>query len=502
MSTYHTVRGAAAATAILMTSSAAFADVSAQQVWDDWQAYLGGFGYEVSATESATSDGLKVSDLRMTFPVPEEEVTMVMTMQEMTFSDNGDGTVSIDLPAQMPITIGADGSDAFEVGLDYTTTGWSMVVSGDADAMSYTYSAASIGVALANVMAEGQSVDVGTAMMEMTKVSGNSDMTLGDVRTSTQKILTGPITYAFDITDPDNADTRFVINGQTDSLEMDADVAIPKDVDMTDMAAAMRAGFAVDGGYTFGPGNMSLDASERGEATQVKTNSDGGEFSVAMDQSGISYAIGSNNLEMEMAGGDIPFPVSMTMAELGLNLQMPVSKSDEEQEFGLGLLLGDFTMSDLIWGIFDPAAQLPRDPATIALDATGTAKLFTDLMDPEQVATTAMPGELNTLSLNNLIVSLVGAELTGDGNFVFDNSDTVSFDGFPKPVGEVNLGLAGGNALLDKLVAMGFVPEDQAMGARMMVGLFAVPGDGEDTLKSKIEFTEDGQIKANGQRLK
>ena len=50
--------------------------------------------------------------------------------------------------------------------------------------------------------------------------------------------------------------------------------------------------------------------------------------------------------------------------------------------------------------------------------------------------------------------------------------------------------------------AMGLLPEEQAMGARMMMGLFAVPGDQPDSLKSKVEFTQDGQVLANGQRLK
>ena len=39
------------------------------------------------------------------------------------------------------------------------------------------------------------------------------------------------------------------------------------------------------------------------------------------------------------------------------------------------------------------------------------------------------------------------------------------------------------------------------MGARMMMGLFAVPGEGEDTLKSKIEVNDEGHVLANGQRL-
>ena len=52
------------------------------------------------------------------------------------------------------------------------------------------------------------------------------------------------------------------------------------------------------------------------------------------------------------------------------------------------------------------------------------------------------------------------------------------------------------------LIGMGLLSDSDAMGARMMMGLMAVPGEEPDTLNSKIEFTEDGQILANGQRIK
>ena len=172
----------------------------------------------------------------------------------------------------------------------------------------------------------------------------------------------------------------------------------------------------------------------------------------------------------------------------------------------LGLTLGDFTMSDLIWGIFDPGGQLPRDPATIALDLGGKAKLFYDLFDPEQMEAVesegAIPGEINALDINGLTVRAAGAELTGEGAFTFDNTDFETYDGMPAPDGAVDLKLTGANGLLDTLIAMGLVPEDQAMGVRMMMGLFAVPGEGEDSLTSKIEVKGDGQILANGQRIK
>ncbi|UXX81620.1 DUF2125 domain-containing protein [Roseovarius pelagicus] len=504
MGTYRHTGGAVAAAAILMTGSAAFADVTAQQVWDDWQAYMDGFGYEVTAETSQSGSDLTVSDIAMTFPIPEEEMSLTITMSEMTLTDNGDGTVAISVPAQLPITIG-DGAE-FEVGIDYLSQGLNMVVAGDPNDMTYTYSAASIGMVLTGLTADGENIDIGTAEITMADVSGNSRMATGNLRSNAQKILTGAVSYAFNLTDPDNSESHFVVNGGTASMAMEAVTEMPMEMDMEDMGAAVKAGFAVDGGYEFGPGQMNFNFSDRGNVTQGKTTSKGGSFVVALSENGIKYGLGSDELTVELAGGEIPFPVAMSMAEFGFDLLMPVSKRDEEQEFGLALMLSDFTMSDMIWGIFDPAAQLPRDPATIALDVSGMAKLFLDLLDAEAMESAGgggeIPGELNALTVNDLTVSLVGAELTGTGDFVFDNTDLTSYEGMPKPVGEVNLALSGGNGLLDKLVAMGFVPEDQAMGARMMLGLFAVPGDGEDTLKSKIEFTESGGITANGQRLK
>ncbi len=135
-------------------------------------------------------------------------------------------------------------------------------------------------------------------------------------------------------------------------------------------------------------------------------------------------------------------------------------------------------------------------PNHYALGVTANGMSVWDVADDQAETLGATPpGSLEALDLNELKVSAVGAELTGTGAVIFDNSA-----GMPKPLGAVDLQLIGGNGLIDKLVAMGFVPEDQAMGARMMLGLFAVPS-GEDTLTSKIEFKEDGGVYANGQRV-
>ncbi len=128
-----------------------------------------------------------------------------------------------------------------------------------------------------------------------------------------------------------------------------------------------------------------------------------------------------------------------------------------------------------------------------------------DYFDPEAATRMAetglVPAQLDSVNLNALIVDALGAKLTGNGAVTFehDENDPTAL----KPSGAVDLKLVGGNTLIDTLVSSGLLPAQMAMGARMMMGMFAVPAEGEeDTLKSKLEFTRDGQILANGQRIK
>jgi hypothetical protein len=167
-------------------------------------------------------------------------------------------------------------------------------------------------------------------------------------------------------------------------------------------------------------------------------------------------------------------------------------------------VLRDLAVSEMIWGMIDPGAALPHDPLTVAIELSGMGRLFFDMMDPAQAmqATSGseIPGELESLSLDELTVRGAGAEILGSGAFTFDFADFQTIPGVPRPEGELNLAINGVNGLIDTLVQMGLVPQQQVMGAQMMMGAFARPV-GEDMLETKIEITGDGQILANGQRI-
>jgi hypothetical protein len=271
------------------------------------------------------------------------------------------------------------------------------------------------------------------------------------------------------------------------------------------MAVNLANGFAFDGTLKTGASTSSFNIQAEGDIVTGTTASGGSDFAMAMDKGGMRLDGIATGIDYAIQGSEIPFPLNIKAAELGLGFDMPISASDTPEDFGLRLRLGDLAVDDMIWMLIDPTGGLPHDPATLIVDLAGKANWLVDIMDPANAALLEggedTPAELHALTLKELQVKLAGAELTGSGDFTFDNSDLETFDGVPAPDGALELKLTGGNTLLDKLIAMGLVPAEEATGIRMMMALFAQKGDGEDTLTSRIEVKPDGQVTANGQRL-
>lgn len=500
-------RGSAAVVLCAFGASAAQADVSAQDVWSDWRAYLLGTGYELSGTEQMSGGTLTVSDTELALTMPEDDVAISMQLGTLTFAENGDGTVSISLPGSMPISISGldeDGAE-FQADLAYTQTGFSMVAGGDPDAMTYNYTAASLGLSLAGVTVDGVALgdDFAQMAISLANVIGSTQVAGGDLREYAQTMQAGGMSVDVAINDPDEG-LDMALTGRTDGIELQSVTSLPAEVDTENMAAMIEAGFSADGTLAFGPGSSNFAFQDAEENLSYESSSDGGAFGFLIGDDGFGYSVEQGNVSVNLAGSEMPIPVSVSFAELIFDMMVPVMEAAEPQDFALTISLGDFTVSDLLWGILDPTGQLPRDPATIVLDLVGQARLLANVMDPvvaAQLESGPPPAELEALTIEDLEITAAGASLTGTGDFTFDNSDVTTFDGVPRPTGALDLQLVGANGLLDKLVAMGLLPEDQAGGARMMMGLFAVPGDGPDTLNSRLEINEQGHILANGQRI-
>lgn len=493
------------ALATFMMAQSALADVTPQQVWDDFKGYLEGYGYTVDGTETTSGDTLTVSDIKMTVPLPEQDGTVLMSIPEMVFAADG-GAVDVSWPEEMPIDLDvtADG-EKVEVGLLYRTVGGDMTVSGDIDDTKWDFAASSLAISLNKLVVDGEEISRENARGEiaMTGVTSNSQMATGDLRNIVQEMTAEQLSYDIAAQEPGNDQNNMLLKGSMSGLTYSGSGALPKEIDPEDPAAIFRAGFDVSGSFAYEAGESQFNFVDRSESMAFQSSSQGGDGRVALNAQSWAYDYSVRGLDVQVAGSDIPFPVSVKAQEFGGGLTMPVSKTEEPQDAALSVKLSDFEMNDMIWQIFDPGAQLPRDPATISVDLTGKVRMLFDIFDPEQAEmmdNADMPAELHELTLNDLMVKAVGVVLTGSGAFTFDNSDLETFGGMPRPQGEVNAELTGGNALIDRLIAMGLLPEEDAMGFRMMMSMFTV-AKGDDVLSSTLEVNEQGHVLANGQRI-
>lgn len=491
-----------------VTTQGAFADLTAQDVWSDWRDYMSGFGYEVSGSEAMSGNVLTVNDFAMRMTMPENAGTVSFGVPQMVFTENGDGTVSLSFPEMLPLRfeVSEDGSDvAGEIGL--TQTDQALVISGSPQDMTYDYSAASVRMALNSLNVDGKAIppEAGHLIVDMTGVSSRTQMKIGQMRDYAQTMTAATLSYDMAFQNPDSGDMG-AFKGVVSGLSSDMSGKIPLNVDMKDFPALMAAGFGVDVKFAYEAGNTDMAVKSDSEDMTFVSSSQGGSFGVLMDAGRIGYSIAQMMPSVTVTSAEMPFPVQIDLSELGFSLDMPLAKSDDLQPFAFGLKLADFTMSDRLWGMFDPARVLPRDPATVSIETSGQVRVLADLMDPASMVameTSGLPpAELHALAIPALMVSMIGASLTGSGDFTFDNTDLVSFDGMPAPRGVARLHIVGANGLIDRLIQMGLLPEQDAMGFRMMLLMFSVPGEGADTLNSTIEFNDQGQILANGQRIK
>lgn len=487
----------------LVAAAPALADLTAEQVLADQLKQMNTYGMAVTTNGQASSGGtVTVESFSMSAEVPEGNVDI--TVGGASFVEQGDGTVRIEYPAEIPVVMNGSGPEGdFSVELTIAQTGLLALVSGSPDRIRYDVSGDQVSVQDLTLDIPEEAPGSFEFVMSMSGLEGMMELGDGDARDYTADVKIASIQADIEASDFEGADSGAF------SLDMNAaDLALTYSGVMVEqefagsMADNIEKGLRTNGTASYGPVSYEIDGSgpEGGLKVQLALTSGDLDFSIGEDGLDYGGTVG-NDMSVTVAGDMIPFPLPLnfSMAAYEGRLKFPLVPSEEPQDFALNLGLKDLQVDDMLWAMIDAGGQLPRDPATLIIDLAGSASLLEDIFAPEYAETPPMapPGTLHAIDVNEVRLNLAGAELTGDGAFTFNNAGPI-----PVPAGTANLMLKGGNTLLDTLVNMGLVPPEQAMGARMMVSMFARPGEGEDTLTSTIEMKEDGSILANGQRIK
>ena len=561
------LRAGCAVGALLVAGSAA-ADITAQEVRDRFVADYERMGMAVEIGSEESSGGiLTLGDVALSFtftvegvdpdgelpapPEPDREVRVEATFPEIAFEEGSEGDVEATLAPEgrMTVTSAEVGSEVENTasfalrseGLaltiaEETVPGTEGADGGEGVERRYALDADRLALELEELVVEGETADA-EALATIEAVSGTTVISpgagpdgVGVLYAQTGEI--GAITTRLDLpfggSDPDSAPGsdseadgpaepagRFValseiegVSAQGESLLADAEVferinaLTPED----DPSIVFES---VDGEATItaGPGRTEyVVASPEGAGSSFSIVSEGASSAttITTGDEGVGVSGRARAIRYTLEGDDMPVPrIELALEEGDAGFRFPVLEG--EAPFELRYALSGLTLNEEVWALFDPEAQLPRDPASFVLGISGRMRSLVDLLDEESLAefeeAEEMPFELQEAGIE-LRLEAVGADVEADGAFTFDPEGVPLAPGLPTPTGTLDVVATGIDGLFDTLSEMGLVAPDQLLPARMMLGLFARP-DGSGGYTSEIEVDgATGGVTANGQRLR
>jgi hypothetical protein len=477
-------------TAVLWSAGAAMADISAPQLWAEWQDMQRDLGTTITAEDEQYAGGV----LTLTNVATRSQVDQMESngrIAQIVLRELADGTVRVELaPVYALSTIDRSSGETTITTMEMRHSGLDILASGDSAERTYDYSAREVILDVGDVTIDGEAIPFETTIAAQELAS---------------RYIINVEGAGYPFTSADSLGAMQIRANSSDPSEGTVDLVY----ELSNLESAFfgSMGDGAGSGVPFGPLSVALqgELTHAGSRLQVAADTPDGDFqmeartgtgTLAMDISPTQFGVFSDTAEAEMRGivGGLPLPLEASVGRTTFGLTMPLTRTDGPAPVNLTLGLRDVVMSDVLWGLFDPQGLIPRDPATIALDLEGTATLLSDLTDAPETfgALQGPPAEINSLRINTFEVTVGGAQLLGTGAATFDNAGPI-----PSPVGRVNLSLTGGFALLDQLAALGLVPPEQVGMVRMMSGMFARP-TGPDALASEIEFVEGGGILVNG----
>lgn len=489
------------------SATAVLADVTANQVWDNMQTYAKVNGYAIDADPVYSDGTLTLTNFKLQSMTDSDAGSFLMRWNDFALVEQPDGTVKIVVPPSLDISVEIEDPDAGEISVQMTETfkDTEFVASGDPDDLTFSVQAGEVGMTLNKVVIDGDPVlppnsNIRFTFKDILSTSNVSGI-VEHMVTSNLRATVLEIDGAIEVEEGE----RFNFTGAADNLTTSSIVRMPNGADLSDLADALARGYQASGAITGDKRNMTVAVvSPSGDMT-FEVGTGPSQLTYAMSEKGLEFEGRSSDMQMSSQLASLPFPIDVTLGGSSVSFNMPVTVSKTAQPYGFGFGLNQLELSDVIWGLFDPNATLDRSPMTVDVELGGTAVLGADIFDPKFLADEDLDdlnfGEFKVAAIKKLFIQALGGSISAEGSFELDNSDYDTFDGFPRPEGTAQISFEGINGVIDSLIAAGLVPQEQAMGGRMMLGLFTRPV-GDDKMVTDIEIDEKAHVYANGQRLR
>ncbi|MBA3909377.1 MAG: hypothetical protein C0524_05700 [Rhodobacter sp.] len=477
------------------------AALTADQVWQSWKDAGALAGLEVSAATENRDGGVLTLNGVSIAPAGMAGITI----SDMVLTEASDGSVSIVPGADIGLAMSGDTKGSANVTHDGL-----VLTAREADGgLSYDFAAAKLDVVYDTTYPSFPGVDgttppdaVSKGTVGFTDLTGNYSDTPGTNRTFGLDIAAGSVAYDTSLDDA-GLEIKQQTKSETADITLSFDLALPSTMSLAamsgpaDFGTALQEGLSISFASSQGETNGSMNQESPYFPMNLIIGAGSGESSGMFNKDAFTIKSTGAGLTVEATSAMMPAPIMVTSGPIEFAMTSPVIADEAAGDFGLVMKLSQFSVNEEAWAMFDPAGALPRDAADLAIDISGKTKIDIPAMiaADETGAMPPMPAPEN-LDITELTLKVAGAALAGTGAFTFDNSM-----GMPAPIGEANVSVTGANALIDGLIATGLVAEEDAIGARMMMGAFMSPGAGPDELTSKIEAKPGFEIYVNGQRI-
>ena len=492
------------ATALLLTSTTAMAELAPQDIIKSWQNMYANLGGSLSsAAPVVTGATTRYPDVVTQTHLPTG--TGRFTIDYIDIRQNPDGSVDITFsPNASSSTILETGdSPTIAANASYDLGSLAIHAQGTPADINYSYTAPIITFQQSLARPDmDMSMTIALEGLQGTLQSITAqDSTLAQTAHLTATTLSAKLALA-----PTQGAQVFV-DYTADALNISYDLSLPHRPTETSLHPMLFPEGSVFGmTISTGPATTTVDkpVTTTGGKGRFTVTQSSGDLTAAYAENALSYGLTATGTSLEMANTPAR-PIDFTAAfdRFHLGITLPVRKADIPAPFALALALEGATVGDDIWNRIDPEATLSRAPASFAFSLNGTAKLFVDLFD--QTALTALRGapfEISALDLSALSLDFEGLGLTGDGGVTFNTERRDPASGLPEPTGTLDFSITGALGLLDKIGRLGIGDPMIIIGAKGALGMFATAGDGPDSFTSHIAFTDGGHISVNGQQVK
>jgi hypothetical protein len=490
-------------TMVLLSSGTSVLALTADEVWTGWKESGQALGLAVSAATESNSGGvLTLNGITMT---PGGAPTG-LTISDMTLTENGDGTVTIRPGAAIGAAF-SEGVEGFTLSLQhqgleltaYEAEGGGIAYDFFADKADIVFDATSEGFSFTDQPAQPVK---NAGSFGFSGLEGSYADRAGANRTFDLSLIAATLAYDT-LSDDPNLQLKSTSTSVTTDVELAGQFVLPSTIKLGEMdtaaqfGQALQEGLAVSFAIKQGASNGTASAEDEFAPFDMKIAGLPGNSAVRFDKDAFAVTTSVGGMTLDITTPMVPAPVQVTSGPLQMDILSPIMSGDTAADYRLLINWQQFSLNEAIWGLFDPGAALQREPFDLTIDISGKAKVDWVAMAvaDESGAVPPVP-QPETLDITSIAARLAGAAINATGAFTFDNSP-----GFPMPLGSADVAVSGASQLIDGLISIGLLTPEDAMGARMMMGAFMVPGAEPDSLTTKIEAKEGFQILVNGQPL-